>query len=357
MAVSKKPSWTDMLGSEGTAKDGATGEDTEGPKEPPVTVYMHTIVGNPANPRPEEDYTDADPEFSELKASMKAIGQLQPVGVLSRPVFEQAKADTIAASSPRTRKLIQEADWVVVTGNRRLAAARQLGWTRIDIRVHDQLGDEDGRIDEAVIIENIHRKKIAPIREAEFLSGMFDRYGSQEKVAERIGKSQVYVSQRLALLKLAPDVQEDVDKGKLKIKEARQLAGQTSDHDEQRARAAELKARAAEPKPPRARVEQPVQNPVLETVAVPQPTSVVPSVQNPVLNEPTEVVEEQRPEGVPEPREAVTVPSERPAPKMFPYSDGTEAGMHLLHKMPPEERAKVYDMLGKDEATQAARVS
>ena len=109
-------------------------------------------VGNPDNPRPEDDYSDSDPEFRELKASMKEIGQLQPLAVVSRETFERAKPEAVAAASSKIRKLIRDADWVVVTGNRRLAAARQLGWTRIDIRVQDHLGDEDGRLDEAVAV-------------------------------------------------------------------------------------------------------------------------------------------------------------------------------------------------------------
>lgn len=342
MAATKKKAWADLLGSNSPA-DGTAADEPEQAKEPPVTVLMHTIVGNPDNPRPEEDYTDDDPEFRELKASMQEIGQLQPLAVVSRPVFEQAKPDAIAQAPTKTRKLISEADWVVVTGNRRLAAARQLGWTRIDIRVQDQLGDEDGRIDEAVIIENIHRKNLAPIKEAEYLAGMLERHGSQEKVAERIGKSQVYVSQRLALLKLAPDIREEVDAGTLKIKEARQLAGQTADHDEQRARVADLKAKAAQPKPPRARGEGPVQNPVLK-------------------EEPPEAVE--RPESIPEPREASPAapsvqqagqqPMEQQPTKWFPYTEAFSAFRHLTLKMPEDVLDTLTDLLNEHRAKRAA---
>jgi ParB family chromosome partitioning protein len=365
MAAAKKKAWAELLGNGGPA-NGTEGAEPETPKEPPATVYMHTIVGNPANPRPEEDYTDDDPEFRELKASMREIGQLQPLAVVSRTVYEQAKPDAVAQAPAKTRKLLQEADWVVVTGNRRLAAARQLGWTRIDIRVQDQLGDEDGRIDEAVIIENIHRKNLAPIKEAEYLAGMLERHGSQEKVAERIGKSQVYVSQRLALLKLAPDIREEVDAGTLKIKEARQLAGQTTDHDEQRARVAELKARASAPKPPRAPAEGAVQNRVLEPTPAPapeppspSPAAAVPPVQNRVLNgAPPAEAEQPAAEAIPEPRANSSVPEPvgRP-PARFPYEDGVFAAQHLIHKMPQGEFDKMLDLLNEHRAKQAASAS
>lgn len=352
MAATKKPAWRDVLGSTGTPA-----EDAEVPKEPPATVYMHTIVGNPDNPRAEEDYTDDDAEFRELKASMKEIGQLQPLAVVSRHVYEQAKPDAVAKAPAKTSKAIQEADWVVVTGNRRLAAARQLGWTRIDIRVQDQLGDEDGRIDEAVIIENIHRKNLAPIREAEYLAGMVKRHGSQEKVAERIGKSQMFVSQRLALLNLAPDLREEVDAGTLKIKAARQVA-RTADHEEQRARVAELKAKTAEPKPTAGPDPVPVQNRVLKPAPEPVVVPSTGSVQNRVLNG-APAVDPERAESIPEPRSDVspTVEGaegvERPL-KRFPYEDGFSAAQHLIRKMPPAELEKVTDLLNEHRAKQAA---
>ncbi|CCK32912.1 putative plasmid partitioning protein B (plasmid) [Streptomyces davaonensis JCM 4913] len=341
MAASKRKDWSELLGS--GSKTGTSETDASaGPAEPPVTVLMHTIVGNPDNPRPEEDYSDDDPEFRELKASMKEIGQLQPLAVVSRAVFEQAKPEAVAQASAKTRKLLQGAEWVVVTGNRRLAAARQLGWTRIDIRVQDQLGDEDGRIDEAVMIENIHRKNLAPIKEAEYLAGMVKRHGSQEKVAERIGKSQMFVSQRLALLNLAPDLREEVDAGTLKIKEARQVA-RTSDHTEQRARVAKVKAQAAQSRPATRREAASVQNPVLKPASEQGPAAEGALVQNPVLDSDLPPEEDGArdgaPAGLPGPRsdgpadaEVAHGDSGRPV-RQLPYDDPVYVAMHLHAKM------------------------
>ncbi|MFH9426005.1 ParB/RepB/Spo0J family partition protein [Streptomyces sp. NPDC017529] len=272
-----KQKWADILGP-GTT--GSQEEDSSSKAEesaPPTTVLMHTVAHNPNNPRTEFDYSDDDGEFRELKASMQEVGQLQPLAVISRDVHLRLKPDHAAA--------IGEADYVVVTGNRRLAAARQLGWTRIDIRVQDHLGDDDGaKVDDSVIIENIHRKNIAPIKEAEFLQGMVERHGSQDEVARRIGKSQMYVSHRLALLKLAPDIQAEVNAGTLKLKDARQLASKTGDHNEQRQKADEIKRKAAAPKPRRKKASPPVQNPVLKHPQGDGTQRTSPAVQNPVLN-------------------------------------------------------------------------
>ncbi|MFF3547139.1 ParB/RepB/Spo0J family partition protein [Streptomyces platensis] len=277
----KKDSWTSLLGTN-NPKAAGDGEDTGSgptePQEPPVTVLMHTIARNPENPRTDADYSDEDDEFRELKASMREIGQLQGLSVVSRDVYLRLK--------PQHAKSLEAVDWVVVTGNRRLAAARQLGWTRVDIRVQDHLGDDDGQIDEAVIIENIHRKNIDPIKEAEFLQRMVEKHGSQDNVAARIGKSQMYVSHRLALLKLAPDVQEQVGTPGFKIKEARALAGRTQDPEAQRAAVTKMQEEASKPKAKRQPKQAQAQNPVLkpaEEAAVPEQPA---SVQNPVLKPP-----------------------------------------------------------------------
>ncbi|MFG2296255.1 ParB/RepB/Spo0J family partition protein [Streptomyces sp. NPDC048603] len=235
--MSKRTNFASLIGEKSSAS--ASSAEPEA-KAPPTSALMHTVVGNPGNPRREGEYSTSDPGFEELMVTLKEVGQLQPVVVVSREVFLRLK--------PEHTKAVGSADWVVVNGNRRFAAARQLGWTRIDIKVQDHLGDGKGLLDEAVIIENIHRKAIEPCKEAAFLQGLVERYGSQDKVASRIGKSQMYVSHRLSLLRLAPELQRRVDAGVFKLKAARELAARTADHEEQRAQFAELQRQAELPK-------------------------------------------------------------------------------------------------------------
>ncbi|GHJ96553.1 hypothetical protein SNE510_60720 [Streptomyces sp. NE5-10] len=87
-----------------------------------------------------------------------------------------------------------------------------------------RVGDDDDKLDEAVVIENIHRKNIPAYEEAEFWQRMVERHGSQEKVAERIGKSQMCVSHRLALLNPPPELRHVVDTRQVKVKTAEEIA-------------------------------------------------------------------------------------------------------------------------------------
>ncbi|MGW7440236.1 ParB/RepB/Spo0J family partition protein [Streptomyces sp. NPDC054849] len=259
--MAAKKQWAALIDGPGKAGSKSTGEtDPSKPAAPPTTAYMNTIISNPDNPRAAVDYTDDDAEFRELKESMRAVGQLQPAAAMSSEVFRRVK--------PEHADAIGDAQWVVILGNRRFHAAKQLGWTKFEIRVRDRLGNEDDdKVDEAVIIENIHRKNIPPYREAEFLQRMVERHGSQEKVADRIGKSQMYVSNRLALLNLAPELRDAVDTKQLKVKTAEQIS-KIKDPEEQKARAAEELLKASQPRQPRAKSAPPgdaaLQNPVLK---------------------------------------------------------------------------------------------
>ncbi|MFI8515425.1 ParB/RepB/Spo0J family partition protein [Streptomyces sp. NPDC085460] len=321
--ATKKP-WADLL--DGPGKPGSKRASTEEPAKaeaPPTTVYMHMLVGNPENPRTDADYSDHDPDFRELKESMKSVGQLQPAVAMSREAFLRVK--------PEHDSTLGEAEWVVILGNRRFHAAKQLGWTKFEIRVRDRLGNEDDdKLDEAVVIENIHRKNIPPYKEAEFLQRMVERHGSQEKVAERIGKSQMYVSNRLALLNLAPELQDAVDTKQLKVKTAEKIA-KIQDPEQQKALAAEELRKAQAPKAPRKRVATPVASPV----------------QNPVLNEARSTEEtaaagisvQTRPNlVVPEPRLYETSPEDTAT--VVPWHDGAALMDMSFERLDPVQRSE-----------------
>ncbi|MGP3683158.1 ParB/RepB/Spo0J family partition protein [Streptomyces sp. IBSNAI002] len=327
MAAAKKP-WADLL--EGSGKPGSkqtTASDAAKPEAPPTTVYMHTLVGNPDNPRTDPDYTDEDPEFRELKESMKSVGQLQPAVAMSREAFLRTK--------PEHRTRVGDAEWIVILGNRRFHAAKQLGWTKFEIRVRDRLasGDDD-KVDEAVVIENIHRKNIAPYKEAEFLQRMVERHSSQEKVAERIGKSQMYVSNRLSLLNLTPELGEAVDTKQLKVKTAERIA-KIEDPEQQKAVAAEEIRKAQQPRAPRKRspaaAAAPVQNPVLK-----------PSLDTDTSSSgPATVVTTQESHAigrVPEPR-PTPAPAESTPAGVLPWHDGAAVMDAALQRLTPEQRS------------------
>lgn len=174
---------------------------------PPTRVPIAECVARPDNPRP------IDGDVSELAASLRQSGQIQPAVVASRDVYLRSRPDHASE--------VGDAGWVVLAGNRRLAACREAGLLELVVHVGD---DRVDTIIEVGIIENVQREPLTPVREAMELQQLLDWYSTTRAVADRIGKSHVYVSQRVSLLKLVPQLQAAVDSGEIPVQDGRELA-------------------------------------------------------------------------------------------------------------------------------------
>lgn len=97
----------------------------------------------------------------------------------------------------------------VVAGNRRLEACRRLKIRVVPCHVVDLC---DRGAYEVSLTENIQRQTLNPLEEAEALKRYVNDYGygGVSELARRIGKSQSYVSRRIALLSLPDDLKEEI---------------------------------------------------------------------------------------------------------------------------------------------------
>lgn len=133
-------------------------------------------------------------EIDELSWSIRKHGILQPLLVTKR-----------------------EGGYLLVCGHRRLAAARRAGLTEVPCVEKDMTDDERF---ELMIVENVHRKHLSPLEEAHAFEKMIAGGALQVDIATRIGKSQMYVSARMSLLKCDPEIQQKVHKGELSLYKA-----------------------------------------------------------------------------------------------------------------------------------------
>jgi ParB family chromosome partitioning protein len=117
-----------------------------------------------------------------------------------------------------------DAKWIVVNGCRRLAAAAKYGRDGLDVIIRDSLAGDAATILWAAIVENIDRRDFDIIEEARAVDLLATEAGSGAAAAERLGRTKAWVSQRRALLKLAPDLQDKLRNGELAFREARNLA-------------------------------------------------------------------------------------------------------------------------------------
>lgn len=179
-------------------------------KRPPAKVELKLLASNPFNPR------DELTEIQETADSLRAKGQIQPVTVVRCAAF-------LKAHPGQEGRLGEGAEYVVIDGNRRLAAAELAGLAELRIDVNDDLAATAADIVESALIANIHRVDLPPMDQAKAIQELVQIHGSQGEVARRLGKTPAWVSQRLALLELTPELQEQVETGELKVEPARRI--------------------------------------------------------------------------------------------------------------------------------------
>ena len=142
-----------------------------------VSISVSEIVPNPSQPR---KLFDSQALF-ELSESIARYGIIQPLTV---------------------RKAGRQ--YELVAGERRLRAAKMAGLTEVPCIILD-LSTEDSSV--IALIENIQRRDLDYIEEAEALAKLIKDYGmSQEEAAKRISRSQSAVANKLRILKLSPEI-------------------------------------------------------------------------------------------------------------------------------------------------------
>ncbi|MGN8245259.1 ParB/RepB/Spo0J family partition protein [Cellulomonas soli] len=146
-------------------------------------VRLADLRPDPNNPR--TDLTDV----VDLAESIAQVGLLQPIIV-------RRDGDGL----------------VVVCGHRRLAALQHLAWTSVDVIVRREMPAD--HVLAAMLAENNQRVSLDPIEEARALNRLkvIERL-TDGLLAKRIGRTQSYVSGRLALLSLSVQEQEEVRAG------------------------------------------------------------------------------------------------------------------------------------------------
>ncbi|MBV9175685.1 MAG: ParB/RepB/Spo0J family partition protein [Nitrososphaeraceae archaeon] len=111
----------------------------------------------------------------------------------------------------------------IVAGHRRFKACRSLRWRFIPCKLREM---SDKQAYEIQLTENIQRKSMDPIEEAE----AFRRYvidfgwGGVSELARKLGKSEEYISHRIQLLKLPDDIKQQILTDRLKVSQALELS-------------------------------------------------------------------------------------------------------------------------------------
>lgn len=163
-----------------------------------IMLAIEALAPNPGQPR--EDF---NPErLEELAQSIKEKGILQPLLV---------------------RSSNQPGSYQIIAGERRWRAAQLAGLKEIPV-VIKELNDTDAMI--AALMENIQREDLNPIELAKALTHLQKLLGvTQDGLAEKLGKQRGAISNQMRIIRLSPEGQEDLIKGRISVGHARAIVG------------------------------------------------------------------------------------------------------------------------------------
>jgi ParB family chromosome partitioning protein len=166
-------------------------------------IEVEKIKPNPHQPR--RDFNEES--LKELAASIQEFGILQPL-IVSK-IEKEVETGT-------------EVEYELIAGERRLMAAKMLGWERVPAIIK-KMGQKSNQL-EIAITENLQRTDLNPIETARAYAKLQDEFRlTQREIATRLGKSRETIANTLRLLNLPSEIQEALAKNQINESQARLL--------------------------------------------------------------------------------------------------------------------------------------
>lgn len=157
---------------------------------------IEKIIPNKHQPR---SYFEEE-GLNELTLSIEEHGVLQPLLVANQ----------------------KDGYYQLIAGERRLRASLRAGLKKVPVIVR-AVGNDDTLL-ELALIENIQRKDLNVIEEAEAYNKLIEKFDyTQEQAAQRVGKKRSTITNILRLLQLPEYVKHDLEQGRLTEGHARVL--------------------------------------------------------------------------------------------------------------------------------------
>ena len=145
----------------------------------------------------------------ELAASIRQYGILNPLTVRQTP-----------------------AGYELIAGERRLRAAAMAGLNEVPC-IMLNVGEKDSAF--IALVENLQRKDLDFFEEAAGILNLIKNFGlTQEEAAEKIGKTQSAVANKLRLLKHSPEIVQEIKENDLSERHARALLRISGEEEKKR---------------------------------------------------------------------------------------------------------------------------
>lgn len=156
-----------------------------------IEVAAHQLRPAPWNPRPEI----TSESVADITASIREIGLIQPLVVIKDPDKKPHKGVDF---------------YLVVAGHRRFRACVDAGLSPIPCDVIDCDVTTAKRV---TMIENLQRKDVDPLMEADLIAGLIEGGMTQAEIAAETGRGEKWVARRANLRKLSSSWRKRVASG------------------------------------------------------------------------------------------------------------------------------------------------
>ncbi|ARF17505.1 nucleoid occlusion protein [Sporosarcina sp. P3] len=162
------------------------------------------------------------------KVAQIAIDSITPNQYQPRTIFHEEKIEELARTihthgviQPIVIRTKDDGTYEIIAGERRFRAMRKLGWTEVPAIVRDLDDKETASI---ALIENLQREELTAIEEAHAYERLLELHElTQEALAQRLGKGQSTIANKMRLLKLPEPVQTAILQKKISERHARAL--------------------------------------------------------------------------------------------------------------------------------------
>jgi ParB family chromosome partitioning protein len=163
-------------------------------------VDVNKIKSNPFQPRKEFD----EDSMRALADSIKQYGVLQALVVTRKEII---KDDGLGV------------EYELIAGERRLRASKMAGLSQVPVIIRMEEGEEnkdDLMKLELAIIENVQREDLNPVERARAFKKLTEQFGfKHHQIAQKIGKSRVYVTNTMRILDLPEEMLNALSEGKI----------------------------------------------------------------------------------------------------------------------------------------------
>ncbi len=164
----------------------------------------------------------------ENKISEIPIIKIRPNKAQPRKVFNEDELSALSRSiaengilQPLTVRKASQSEFELIAGERRLRAAILAGMKRVPCIIV-KCSDKESAV--YALLENLQRADLGIFEEARGISRLIRRYGlTQEQAADKLGKTQSTIANKLRLLKLSGEEQEWIENAGLTERHARAL--------------------------------------------------------------------------------------------------------------------------------------